>query len=471
MEDNRRRDISLFRYSLIREAADPELSPTERGELVRRLAAREHVGPSGERVSVGRSTLDRWIRAWRTGGYDALVPAARARSPQIRPVVIETAEQLRREQPARTAAHIVELLAADDMVVSARTLQRHFVRVGLHRKAPTRRAFGRFEASTVNEIWTGDAMHGRFLVAGAHKPVLFAFIDDHSRLIVGWKWTLAEDTLRAGNALREGLTRRGVPTGCYLDNGSPFVSAQFGRALAKMGIRLWHSKPGEPAGRGKIERFFRTVRDQFEVELLTGGVETMAELERLFAGWVEQHYHRQVHSETGQTPIDRYDAAAGDLVLPTPDAVREAFLWSETRLVTKTATVSLHSNRYEVEAALVGRHVELVFDPFDLTRIDVFYEDRRVGTAIPHLITRHTHPAARPEPEPDRHHHAPSGIDYLGMLADHTDDQLHQQIFGEPSIDYQALVETTDPDQMPGQYQIPTDTDTDTTDEEDTNRP
>lgn len=117
-------------------------------------------------------------------------------------------------------------------------------------------------------------MHGRFACRRAHKPVLFAFIDDHSELIVGWKWTLAEDTLRAGRA--RGLTRRGVPTGCYLDNGSPFVSAQFGRALAKMGIRLWHSKPGEPAGRGKIERFFRTVRDQFEVELLTG-VETMAD--------------------------------------------------------------------------------------------------------------------------------------------------------------------------------------------------
>ena len=471
MEDDRRRDIALFRYSLVREAADPELSPTERGRLVRRLAAREHVGPGGKRVRVGRSTLDRWIRLWRAGGYDALVPTARARTPQIPPVVLETAERLRREQPARTAAHIVEMLGTENMVVSARTLQRHFVRAGLHRKAPARRAFGRFEAVTVNEIWTGDAMHGRFKVAGTHKPVLFAFLDDHSRLIPGWKWTLAEDTLRAGNALREGLSRRGVPKACYLDNGSPFVSAQFGRALAKLGIRLWHSKPGEPAGRGKIERFFRTVRDQFEVELLTNGVESMAELERLFAAWVEQHYHRQIHSETGQTPIDRYDAAARDLVLPTAEQVREAFLWSETRLVTKTATVSLHSNRYEVEAALVGRHVELVFDPFDLTHIDVIFEDRPMGTAIPHLIARHTHPAARAEPEPNRPQHEPSGIDYLGLLADRADAQLRQQIGAATPIDYQALVETTDPDQMPGQYQIPHNPNPNDNDKKDTNRP
>ena len=238
--------------------------------------------------------------------------------------------------------------------------------------------------------------------------------------------------------LREGLSRRGVPNACYLDNGSPFVSAQFGRALAKLGIRLWHSKPGEPAGRGKIERFFRTVRDQFEVELLTNGVETMAELERLFAGWIEQHYHRQIHSETGQTPIERFDAAVGDTppVLPTTETIREAFLWAETRLVTKTATVSLHSNRYEVDSALVGRHVELVFDPFDLTQINVFYEDRPVGTAIPHVITRHTHPAARPEPEADRPNNEAPQIDYLGMLTDQANSELHQQIGGLPDIDW-----------------------------------
>ena len=229
MEDDRRRDIALFRYSLVREAADPELSPTERGRLVRRLAAREHVGPGGKRVRVGRSTLDRWIRLWRAGGYEALVPTARARTPQIPPVVLETAERLRREQPARTAAHIVEMLGTENMVVSARTLQRHFVRAGLHRKAPARRAFGRFEAVTVNEIWTGDAMHGRFKVAGTHKPVLFAFLDDHSRLIPGWKWTLAEDTLRAGNALREGLSRRGVPKACYLDYADVRVMPTFRR--------------------------------------------------------------------------------------------------------------------------------------------------------------------------------------------------------------------------------------------------
>ena len=83
MQD-RHRDIALFRYSLIREAADPSLSSAERGRLVRYLAARDHLGPHRDRVQVGRSTLDRWIRAWRTCGFDALVPEARAAQADMR---------------------------------------------------------------------------------------------------------------------------------------------------------------------------------------------------------------------------------------------------------------------------------------------------------------------------------------------------------------------------------------------------
>jgi putative transposase len=112
--------------------------------------------------------------------------------------------------------------------------------------------FGRFEASLPNELWVGDALHGP--IVGRHKAILFAFLDDHSRLFTGYRWVTAEDTVRAEAALRAGLAARGVPEGVYLDNGSPFVSAQLLRACASLGIRLIHSRPGRPEGRGKIER-------------------------------------------------------------------------------------------------------------------------------------------------------------------------------------------------------------------------
>jgi putative transposase len=204
---------------------------------------------------------------------------------------------------------------------------------------------------------------------------------------------------------------------CGNDNGSPFVSKQLERACAILGIRLVHSRPGEPAGRGKIERVFGTVRRQFLVELQArGGARDLAEFNRLFAAWVEGVYHRRVHSETEQPPLERFLAGEVPPRLPSPAELREAFLWAERRLVSKTAMVGLHGNRYQVDPALVGATVELVFDPFDLTTIEVRYQNRPMGTARLVKVGRHVHPQATPEATPASAPARPTGIDYLAMV-------------------------------------------------------
>lgn len=419
---DRAREIGLFRYALIREAADPALSTRQRGRLVRELAEREHTGPFGERVRVSRVTIDRWILAWRRGGFDALLPSTRCGEPRTSAAVLELAAALKREVPSRTAAQVSAILHASagpaGTAPSSRTLQRHFARLELNTRPDglPPRAFGRFEAAAANDRWTGDALHGP-VVAG-RKTYLFAFVDDHSRALVGYRWGHSEDTVRLEAALRAGLASRGIPNVVYLDNGSAMVSSQLLRALAVLGITLTHSSPGQPAGRGKIERLFRTVREQFLVELSTrealAKVTDLTRLNELFTAWVETVYHQRVHGETGQPPLERF-LAAGPPTLPTPQLLREAFLWSHQRTVTKTATISLHGNRYEVDAALVGRQVEVVFDPFDLTTVEVRYQGRSMGTAVPHRIGRHVHPDARPDlPVPAA---PPTGIDYLALVA------------------------------------------------------
>jgi putative transposase len=185
----------------------------------------------------------------------------------------------------------------------------------------------------------------------------------------------------------------------YLDNGSAMVSRQLLRACASLGIRLVHSRPGKPQGRGKIERVFETVRIQFLVEVEARLPDTVAELNRLFSAWVETVYHRRVHTETGQAPIERL-LAGGPAVLPTQAALHEAFLWSEVRTVTKSATISLHSNTFEVDAALVGSRVDVVFDPFDLESVEIRFQGRSMGSGVPVTIGRHSHPKARPEASP-----------------------------------------------------------------------
>jgi putative transposase len=435
--------VALFRYQLIRQPADPQLSTRQRGRLVRSLADREHPGPFGAPVRVSRQSLDRWIAAWRRGGFDALLPAPRQVTARTPAEVLDMAAALKRENPQRTAAQVVRILRTHlGWAPSESTVQRLFARLELTGPAATpANVFGRFEAGRPNERWTGDALHGP-VIAG-RKTYLFAFIDDHSRAVVGHRFGLAEDTVRLAAALRPALASRGVPESIYVDNGSAFVDRWLLRACAVLGVRLVHSTPGRPEGRGKIERLFETVRGQFLVEVTGTGepgrhhVADLSELNRLFTAWVETVYHHRVHSETGQAPIDRW-SAGGPFPLPSPTALREAFLWSEYRQVKKTATVSLHGNRYQVEANLVGRRVELVFDPFDLTSIEVRHQGKPMGLAIPHHIDRHAHPKARPETPPTPPT-AASGIAYLPLLdAAHTAELAAK-------VNYAALVNPDTP--------------------------
>jgi putative transposase len=413
--------IGLFRYMLIREAADPTLSRRQRGSLVRELAAVPHTDPDGRSVRITRWTLDRWIHDWRVGGFDALVPSPRQSRPRTPPEVMELAASLKKENPSRSAAQIRRIIGAKlGWAPDERTIQRMIVREGLTAlQAPLAPAvFGRFEADGPNELWTGDALHGP-MVQG-RKTYLFAFLDDHSRAVMGHRWGFAEDTVRLAAALRPAMAARGVPRYIYVDNGSAFVDLWLLRACAKLGVKLVHSTPGRPQGRGKIERFFRTVNSEFVVEIASGDgepgrrIDSLLEMNRLFTAWTENVYHRRVHSETGAAPLARW---MGDrpLAVPNPADLAEAFRWSEHRTVSKTALVSLHGNRYQVDPQLVGQRVELVFDPFDLSFLRVRLQGQDMGTALPFQVSRHSHPKARPE-TPAEEPRTTTGIDYLGLI-------------------------------------------------------
>ena len=285
-------------------------------------------------------------------------------------------------------------------------------------------------------------MHGPRI--DGRKTYLFAFVDDHSRAVVGHRWGFAEDTVRLAAALRPALAARGIPEYVYVDNGSAFVDSWLLRACAKLGIKLVHSQPGRPQGRGKIERLFRTVNGEFVVEIAAGDgkpgrqISDLHELNRLFTAWVEKVYHQRVHSETGMAPLARWMTGA-PFPVPTPADLAEAFRWSEHRTVSKTALVSLHGNRYQVDPQLTSRRVELVFDPFDLTFLRVRVDGHDAGTASPFQINRHSHPKARPEvpAEPPK---PTTGIDYLGLI-----DAAHTAELAE-RVNYAALTDAEPPD-------------------------
>jgi putative transposase len=428
VDHKQQEQIALHRWAVIAEAANDRLTAAERGALARQIAARAHAHPDGSSRRYSRGTIDRWLRAWRKGGLEALRPSPRADTGVVRahPELFAEAAALRLELPGRSAAQIASILFhRHGIKVSERTVRGQLRRAGLHREALAAepRAYGRYEAAAPNERWITDVLVGPWVPwprrDGSVRGRLFLIVDDHSRLIIDGRFYGQENARACQELLRRAVTRRGVPQVLYADNGAPFSNAWLARTCGVLGIRLVHSRPYSPEGRGKQERLNRYIREAFLAEAVHRGIESLDELNDLFAAWAEQVANRRVHAETGQAPADRF-AAAGPHRQADPALIREAFRWSVTRRVTRTATVPLEGNAYAVDPALTGRRVELRYDPEDLTRIEVFLDGRPAGAAVPFVTRRHVHravpQAARPDPDP-------TGVDYLGLVAAAHDEE------------------------------------------------
>lgn len=422
MEDDMAGQVALHRWAVIAEATAERLSPAERGVVVRAVAGRAHSHPDGSTRRYSRGTIDRWIRAWRAGGLEGLRPSARSDTGTVRahPELAEEAVALRLELPGRSAAQIASiLLHRHGVAVSERTVRDQLRRRGLHREAleAEPKSFGRYEAARPNERWITDVLVGPWVphprVDASVRAKLFLVVDDHSRLLVDGVFYAYENARACQDILRRAVLRRGVPEVLYADNGAPFKNAWLARTCAILGVRLVHSQPYSPQGRGKQERLNRYIREAFVAEATHAGIDDLAVLNDLFAAWADTVANRRTHAETGQAPIERF-TAAGPHRQARPERLAEAFRWSVTRKVTRTATVPLEGNAYAVDASLVGRRVELRYDPEDLTKVDIFYEGTPAGVATPFVIGRHTHravpQAARPLP-------VPTGVDYLGLVA------------------------------------------------------
>ena len=446
--DDPAEQVALFRYRVIAEPANPRLQPAERGRIVGALAATTHQHPDGTMRAFARGTLDRWIAAYQARGLDGLRPAQRSDAGVVRrhPELLAEAAALRAEQPARSAAHIADILRArHGIVVSQRTVRAHLRRKGLDRAAlgaqPTG-VFGRYEAERPNQRWIGDVLSGPYVpcprVAGSKRAKLFVLVDDHSRLLVHGRWMAWENTRAGQDVLRAAIVRRGLPEVLYVDNGAPYSNAALERCCAVLGIRLVHSQPYRPQGRGKQERLNRVIRERFLLEAEAAGIESLEALNDRFTAWTEQVLNTRVHAETGQTPIARF-VAGGPPRAADPVLLAEAFRWSVVRVVAKTATVWLAGNRYQVDPSLCGHRVELRYDPEDLTQLTVFVEGAAAGIATPLVIGRHTHPqvpqAARPAPQP-------TGIDYLGLVqtahAEATIGQIAYRALPLPGVEAPA---------------------------------
>ena len=424
--DSKSEKIALFRYGLI---APLVLEKLPRGELSRRareIADRDYDVPFSDRRRVSVDSLIAWAARYRQGGLDALAPKPRADRGKPRVITTQMAlliERLKRENPHRNGTTLLRelVLASEDGVapLSESSLYRFLKSRGLtRRELLTKTGYRKFEAEYANQIWQSDLMYGPYVDrpgGGKMQSYLCAILDDASRLIPHASFSGDQGLEILLDCLRQAVAARGLPVRLYVDNGKIYRSQQLARIGASLGILIVHTPPYQPEGRGKIERFFRTVREQFLAAVDTKQVHTLADLNARFATWLEAVYHRSVHSGIEMTPLVRWqrDIEQVRQVAPSTD-LRRLFFHRADRLVRRDSTVLIHRQFYEASPHLAGRRVEVRFDPLDLAEIEIHFEGQFEGTARPVDAVVNAQLPPRPKQTPETG--TASGINYVEML-------------------------------------------------------
>lgn len=383
--------VALFRYQLIAPLLDPRIPPEDQRAWTRWVTTHEHVGPDGKRRRVSARTLRRWVALYRMGGFRALQPPPRRDKGQTRslsPAVVDKAAALKQAEPRRSIPQVIAILEQNGDVAPGEiprgTLWRHLARRGLGgRQAAPDKPLRRFEAEGPGRLFQGDVKYGPYL-PDPHDPqrkrrtYLVGFLDDHSRLLAHGEFFWAEDVYALELCFQKAILRRGAPGAVYVDQGLIFQSQLFAYACAELGIHHISATAYHPEGKGKIERFWRTVDEAFLLELRHEPVTTLDELNRRFWAWVEEVYHVRVHSETGQTPLERW--TQGNQARPVnPGRAAEVFLWRARRKADATAVIAFEGNRYQLPPEFARKRVEIRYHPLQLDRLQVWQQGRCVA--------------------------------------------------------------------------------------------
>jgi transposase InsO family protein len=254
-------------------------------------------------------------------------------------------------------------------------------------KEPTSKDRRRFAFDKAGELWMSDVMHGPAVSTEGgrkRKSYLSGLLDDATRVVPYAAFALSENTAAFLPVLEQAILRRGVPKRLYVDNGAAYRSNHLSLVCAKLGITLIHARPYMPQGKGKQERWFRTVRMQLLPALDPADLLSLDALNRRLWAWIESEYHMSPHKGLdGMTPLDRWMMAAHDVRLVGPESeLDDMFLFEQKRKVQSDRTVSLHGIVYEVDASLVGETILLRFDPSRRARpVDVYFKGRKIEQA------------------------------------------------------------------------------------------
>jgi putative transposase len=390
MTEDEKMQVAVFRFSVISDFIhSPSMSHQEKSRLLQQKCSRKWQIPFSEKTRISKGTIRRWIRLYKKSNSDlkSLCPHGRDDQGGCRAMDEETClllTELKMKMPSATVPFLIDEMKRvyPEIKLNNSTVYRFLHKNDLMHPAEKNPADRRkFEAELPNDLWQADIMHGPLVQVNEkkQKAYLIAIIDDHSRLIVYARFYLSEGIASYLDALENALARRGLPRKLYVDNGSAFRSRHLEYVCAGLSIALVHSKPYQPQGRGKIERWFKTVRGRF---LVHNKAETLSQLNTAFDNWLIKDYQQKIHSATGQSPFERFTSKM-QCLRNAPANLKDYFRKVVRRTVNKDRTITIDGRLYEGPVALIGKRIELLYHQSNPEHVEARYQNKSFGMIRP----------------------------------------------------------------------------------------
>lgn len=398
MDERKRDEMAYFRYAVI----TPLLNCDQNGETVnqklKELASRIWTLPDGRIRQFAWGSIEKWLYNYKRHGLNGLRDVPRRDIGAFRGMpanVSEVIDNLLAERPELKPSSLIRLINFQGLLYGSRAPSRstlfRYIKSRRPLIAPKQAKERRsFEAPYAGSLWQTDIMYGPYINVKRSdgkrikkQTYLVAIIDDHSRLIVHGEFFLSQDVKAYLKTLKKAILKRGIPEKLYCDNGQVFLSPHIKQIAAELGTLVLHTKVRDASAKGKIERFFRTVRDRFLEPLYIEKKipDDLEILNQYFQRWVEMGYNSRVHGSLDCTPMKKWLASADKIRMLKSDRVNSAFRFSVERRVRKDGTFSLNQIYYETSWSLSGKKVRVLYDPLNESNIEVFYQGISYGLA------------------------------------------------------------------------------------------
>lgn len=391
MDEKKRQDIALFKYSLVAPLVTKTYTQKSAKEYLEEITARVHDTPRGPR-EYAPSTLKGWLRQYRKHGINGLYPKIRSDKGKLRKLSDEAKEFIitaKKGNPKRTAKSIYQELIAKGYVhfkdISLSTIQRFISKANISRKKLEPMDMKAFEFEFPNECWQSDVSQGPYLNLNGkkRKTYIIAFLDDSSRIVVHAEAFFRENFLSLLTSFKKAVGKRGVPKKLFVDNGKIYKSKQMQLICASLGTVLAYAEPFRPEAKGKVERLFRTLHDQWMNIIDWNDFNSLTELNDSLYDYVENTYNQTIHSSINAKPIDKFLKHIDKLnMIRSKKKLDYMFLYRLNRTVRNDATIPLNKIFFETPMKYIGDRINVRYDPTNLDKAFIFSDDGNILETI-----------------------------------------------------------------------------------------